>query len=122
MKRILALTIILSIAHCLAEDADAAFAKAVATLQQSQDDHAQLVQAIKQLNDVAELYEKSGDDQKGASVNACLYWARKRLTLADTAALKNSAGVGKRLETVSKPVPANDASSMLAKVDAFARE
>lgn len=123
MKRLMAAAFMsLVMSCCVAEDADAAFARAVAVLQQSQADHTQLVQAIKLLSDVAALYEKNGDDQKGASVNACLYWARKRMTLADTESLKNAAEVGKRLEAVSKPVPTADAKAMLAKVDAFSQE
>jgi len=104
-----------------AEEPDVIYKQGIAKLREAQADHSALVPATKLLAQAAALYEAAGDEAKAAEVNSCLYWARKKMTLADTAAVKGDAQISQRLEAVAKPIPVDDAKAMLAKADEFAK-
>jgi len=104
-----------------AEEPDVIYKQGIAKLRDAQADHSALVPATRLLAQAAALYEAAGDEAKAAEVNSCLYWARKKMTLADTAALKGDAQISHQLEAVAKPVPVDDAKAMLAKADEFAK-
>ena len=48
------------------------------------------------------------------------FWAKKKMTLADTETVKGNAEVTKHLETTSKIIPASEAKTMLDRAEAFA--
>ena len=104
-----------------AEDADAVYKQGVSKLRDAQSDHAALVPATKLLAHAAELYEAAGDEAKVADVNSCLYWAKKKMTLADTETLHGEPVTSKRLEAAAKPVAVSEAMAMLDNADAFAK-
>ena len=109
---------------CLAvhtSEADIAYDKAMASLRDAEADHAKLVPAIRLLGEAQSLFEKGGDSERAITINSCLYWAKKKLTLADTEALKPMAEVVKRLETASAPAPVSQAKTMLERADKFAK-
>ena len=109
---------------CLAahsSEADVAYDKAMASLRDAESDHAKLVPAIRLLGEAQSLFEKGGDAERATTINSCLYWAKKKLTLADTEILKPMAEVVKRLETASAPAPVSQAKAMLERADKFAK-
>ena len=108
-------------AFVFAEEPDAVYKQGVAKLRDAQADHAALVPATKLLAQAAALYEAAGDEAKTAEVNSCLYWAKKKFTLADTEAVKGDAVAVKRMETVAKAIPASEAKAMLEKAETFAK-
>jgi hypothetical protein len=97
MARVLPAVICLTLVSLLhageANDAEAAYKQGIAKLRDAQADHAALVPATKLLAQAAALYEAAGDEAKVVEVNSCLYWARKKFTLADTEVMKGSADV-----------------------------
>lgn len=103
------------------EDAESVYKEGVAKLRLAQTDHSALVPATKLLAQAAALFEAAGDDAKSAEVNSCLYWAKKKMTLADTQAIKGNAEVAKRLVQTEKEIPVNEAEAMLKRADAFAQ-
>jgi len=104
-----------------AEEAEAVYKQGIAKLRDAQSDHAALVPATKLLARAAALYEAAGDEAKTSEVNSCLYWAKKKFTLADTQTVKTDAQVSQRIETVAKAIPASEAKAMLDKAEAFAK-
>src|SRR5439155_18548858 len=106
-------------AASFAEDAESVYQEGVAKLRLAQADHAALVPATKLLAKAAALFEAAGDEGKRDEVNSCLYWAKKKMTLADTQNVKGDAEVSKRLEATAKEIPVSEAESMLKKADAF---
>lgn len=118
MRRALVAILAVVALGAFAGDADP-YAEALALLRQAQADHSVLVPAVKALAKVAEEMEKA-NDPRITEVNACLYWSRKRLTLADTQALGGN-GTVKRLEVVAKVVPVSEAKTMLDRAEAFAK-
>ena len=109
-----------AVAFCGEPDAEALYKDGIAKLKESQVDHAALVPAMRLLAKAAEAFEKAGDEIKGAEVNSCLYWAKKRMVLADTQGVGTN-GTAKRLEAAAKPVAASEAKAMLEKADLFAK-
>jgi len=120
MRGVLVLFLIVGLA-CFAEDADAVYQQGLTKLRQSQSDQTALVPTTKLLAQAAALYEKMGEETKSAEVNSCLYWAKKKMTLADTNAFKGNLEVTKRLEATAKAVPVSEAQKMLERADAFAQ-
>src|SRR5438034_11502790 len=104
-----------------AEDAESVYQEGVAKLRLAQADHSALVPATKLLAKAAALFEAAGDEAKSAEVNSCLYWAKKKMTLADTQIVKSNPEVSKRLEATAKELPVNEAEAMLKRADAFAQ-
>ena len=94
------------------------YAEAIVLLKQSQEDHSVLVPAVKALAKAIEAMEKNGDPRI-SEANSCLYWSRKRMTLADTQAVGTNE-TAKRIEVATKPVAATEAKDMLAKAEEFA--
>ncbi|MCY3020285.1 MAG: PEGA domain-containing protein [Planctomycetota bacterium] len=104
-----------------AEEPEAVYKQGIAKLRDAQSDHAALVPATKLLAQAAALYEAAGDEAKTTEINSCLYWAKKKMTLADTEAVKGDAVAVQRIETVAKAIPASEAKTMLDKAEAFAK-
>ena len=123
MKPIAYLVVLLLLAglNCKAEDAESVYKEGVAKLRLAQSDHAALVPATKLLAQAAALFEAAGDEAKSAEVNSCLYWAKKKMTLADTQAIKGNAEVAKRLVASATEIPVSEAEAMLKRADAFAQ-
>ncbi|MCY3022201.1 MAG: hypothetical protein NTW87_24585 [Planctomycetota bacterium] len=99
--------------------AEKAYQEGIAKLKDSQADHAALLPAMRLLAKAAEAFEKAGDEAKVVEVNSCLYFAKKKMTLADTQGIGTN-GTAKRLEVAAKPIPASEAKAMLEKAEAFA--
>lgn len=119
---ILCVTVVLSAFVASGEtDAESVYQQGLEKLRASQSDHAMLVPATKLLAKAAEKFDVEGNESLAAEANSCLYWARKKLTLADTATLKGDAVVTKRFETVAKPVAASEAQQWLQRADTFAK-
>lgn len=112
--------LLLACLSCFPDDADDIFAKGMAELQASQSDHSRLMPAIKLLIDAEALFEKAGNNEKAANANSSIYWARKRMTVADLG-ISPPAEVSAKLESVSKPIPDTQAADMLSKAEAFAK-
>src|SRR6185436_4090070 len=121
MLRLITACSLLIVMSCCAEDAEGVYQDGLAKLRLAQTDHSQLVSATKLLAKAASLFETAGDENKSAEVNSCLYWAKKKMTLADTQAVKGNAEVAKRLETTAREIPVSEAEAMLKKADAFAQ-
>ncbi|HEY3320492.1 MAG TPA: hypothetical protein VGP72_08500 [Planctomycetota bacterium] len=102
-----------------ADNADDTYKQGLAKLREAQTDHAALVPAVKLLAKAAALFEKVGAEPKVTEINSCLYWAKKRMTLADTKLLEEPEAV-KKLDEVIKPLAGTDAKTMLEKAEAFA--
>jgi hypothetical protein len=115
MKFIVLLFICLS---AFAEDG----ADAVALLRQSQSDESKLVPAIQALTAAIGVVEKAQDENKALELNACLFWARKKLNLAEIEQLTKVDGeAAKRADsTLTLEVKPADAALWLAKADGFA--
>lgn len=115
------LTVALFAFVCLAicaGEADGTYEKAMASLRDAEADHAKLVPAIKLLIEAEQGYEKAGDDVKAALTNSAIYWARKRMTVADLPTIE----ITKKIETVMKAIPVSQAGSMLVKAEEFAKK
>jgi hypothetical protein len=109
---------ILFLGSCFcAEEPDAVFKQGLAKLRDAQADHSALVPATKLLAQAAALYEAAGNEAQTAEVNACLYWAKKRLTLADTNILKPDMVATRKLEGATKV--RDDSGAMLQAADQF---
>ncbi len=121
MKNLI-LSIIFFAAIVCASEADQICAQGVEALRAAQDDASKLVGATKLLAKAAALYEAEDNEARVVEVNACLYWAKKKLTLYDLESIKSSAIVSKKLEAVSRPVDASESSEWLARADLFAKE
>lgn len=119
-RAILACILILPLSVVVANEADDAYKMGVESLRQSQTDHAALVPAIKLLAKASELYE-SQVSAKVTEVNSCLYWAKKKMTLADTEALGSSAEVASKLNVIAKPVAISEAQAWLDKANAYSK-
>jgi len=119
----IATVLVLAVLNTLlfAEEPDAVYRQGIARLRDAQSDHSALVPATKLLAQAAALYEAAGDEAKTAEVNSCLYWARKKFTLADAQAVKGDAVAVQRIEAVAKAVPVSEAKAMLDKAEAFAK-
>jgi len=112
---------LLASAFIAAEEPDAVYKQGIAKLRDAQSDHAALVPAVKLLAQAAALYEAAADEAKVAEVNSCLYWAKKKMTLADTDPLSMDAVAVQRIVAVAKAVPSDQAQAMFDKADAFAK-
>src|SRR3954462_15026481 len=99
------LAVLLFVQVAFAEDAEAVYQEGVAKLRLAQSDHSALVPATKLLAKASAMFEAAGDETKSAEVNSCLYWAKKKMTLADTQVIKGNAEVSKRLEATVKEIP-----------------
>src|SRR6185436_5418288 len=120
MKKNALATIVASIvlsSISLAEDAESVYQEGLTKLRAAQADHSQLVPATKLLVKAASLFEVAGDENKSAEVNSCLYWAKKKMTLADTQIIKGNTDVSTRLEATAKEIPVSEADAMLKKAD-----
>ncbi|HEY3319346.1 MAG TPA: PEGA domain-containing protein [Planctomycetota bacterium] len=102
-------------------EADSCYKLGLTKLRDAQNDHSALIPATALLAKAAMLYEAAGDESKTAEVNSCLYWAKKRMTLADTEAIKASTDIAKRVDDAAKVLPGDQAQSMLAKAEEFAK-
>ncbi len=121
MRFALLISVIILSSLTFASDADVAYAQGLDSLTRSQSDHIALLPAIKLFAKAAELYEADKDDAKAAEVNSCLYWARKKLTLADTDGLKADTVATTRLDAVAKPVDASEAQRWLERAHVAAK-
>ena len=101
-------------------DGEALYKQGLAQLRTAQSDHSALVPAAKLLTQAIAAFEIEKNEAKEAEVNSCLYWAKKKMTLADAEAYKGNADVSKRLEESAKPLPASEAEGMFARANAFA--
>ena len=113
--------LILALPLFSAEDGNDFYSKGLDALRQAQSDHAALVPATKLLAKAAELYEAAGNDARAAEVNSCLYWAKKKMTLADSDLLKENAGVVSKLESIAKPLGVADAQQWFDRANAYAK-
>ena len=97
-------------------------AQALDLLRRSQADPARLVAAIQALSRAVEQAEKDKDEALATDLNACLYWAKKRLTLDGANALaKADPNAAKRAEAVAAlPVRPEDAKGWLERADGYA--
>ena len=122
MKHLLLFTVILLSGAAFSADTDgeALYKQGLAQLRTAQSDHSALVPAAKLLTQAIAAFEIEKNEAKEAEVNSCLYWAKKKMTLADAEAYKGNADVSKRLEESAKPMPASEAEGMFAKANAFA--
>jgi len=102
-------------------DAETIFKQGVSKLREAQTDHSALVPATKLLIQAAAMFEKAGDEAKVTEINSCLYWAKKKFTLADTTVVKGSADVSAQLDAATKEVPADQAQVYLDKANAYAK-
>src|SRR6185436_16465495 len=121
MLRLITACSLLIVMSCCAEDAEGVYQDGLAKLRLAQTDHSELVPATKLLAKAAALFEAAGDENKSAEVNSCLYWAKKKMTLADTQIIKGNAEVAKRLVASSTEIPVNEAEAMLKRADVFAQ-
>ncbi|HEY3319908.1 MAG TPA: PEGA domain-containing protein [Planctomycetota bacterium] len=113
---------VLFLGSCLsAEEPDAVYKQGITKLRDAQADHSALVPATKLLAQAAALYEAAGDEAKCAEVNSCIFWAKKKMTLADTEAVKGDAAAVQRIEAAIKIIPVSEAKVMLDKAEAFAK-
>ncbi len=119
MKSILLIVVFFLSLPVLASDADTVFVSGLEMLRLAQSDASKLVPATKLLAKAESLYESEGNDTKCAEVNSCLYWAKKKLTLADIESVKDNVIVSRKLESASAPVAASDAQKWLDRADAF---
>lgn len=103
-------------------DPDAIYKDGLAKLRQAQSDPGALVPAARLLSKAATLYENAGNEAKVQEVNSCLYWARKKMTLADVEKLNDNVEVTKTLEAAVKTVDVSEAQGWLDRADEFAKK
>jgi len=81
-----------------------------------------LVEAVKVLAKASEAFQASGNEERAAEANSLLYWAKKRMTLAQANALAGDAKVAKVVqEVVEKKVDPKDAKVWLVRANEYAR-
>lgn len=100
--------------------ADDVFQRAVEKLREAQADPKALVQAVVLLTQAADECERTSDAVRAPEVNAMLYWARKRMTLADIDTLHGKPAE-KRVEAVVTPIDSTQASQFLDRAEAYAK-
>lgn len=111
----------LTMAVWAAEDPDKVYAEGVAQLQAAQADPKALVPAVKLLAKAYSLYEAAkAPEDKLQEVNSCLYWAKKKMTLADTESIKGEQTVVHRVDAAAKPVEMSDSAKWFKRADDFA--
>ena len=105
------------------ETPDAVYKQGIEALRLAEADHDQLVPAVKLLAKAARLCEGKGDEEHAAEINSCLYWAKKKMTLADTNLLEKSDSDGARLaEAVyNKKVGNGEAQAWFDRAESFAK-
>ena len=118
MRDMRLLILLAVVSGVLAGESDT-YTQGLAELRRAQTDHAALVPAIRLLAKAAAEFEASGD-VRVTEVNSALYWARKRMTLADTGAVKSDTVVVQKIEAVSKVIPVDQAKAMLDAAETFA--
>lgn len=108
-----------------AESADSLYRQGIEYLRQVQaGDNAKVVQAARVLAKAVVLYEKQGDEDGAVKANACLYWCKKRMTLADASAfsrLEKNQGVAQKLEAVAKAPPKEQAQAYFDRAEQYTR-
>lgn len=120
MKTILGLLVLIALSAFAGDDAEATYKQGLEALRQSQENHSALVPATKLLAKAAAMFEAAGDEARVQEVNSCLYWAKKKMTLADTNLLKGESVAVRRIESASKPIAPEQAATMLANAESFA--
>lgn len=108
-----------SILH--AADSEKLSRDAIDLLRQAQSDPAALIPAVNALSVAIESCEKSHDDAKAAELNSYLYWAHKRMTLADLEKLSGNETATRRLEVVKRLELPTNAADYLERANAFAK-
>jgi hypothetical protein len=122
MRPIFALFLLIAMVSAAEEsEADLAYKQGLSKLQESQTDHAALLPATRLFAKAASLYESAGNEAKVVEVNSCLYWARKKFTLADTNAAKLDATVTQRIEAAVREIPADQANEFLKRANEYAQ-
>ncbi len=120
MHRIALLNFILLLATPILADTDADFEAALELVRQDKN-----VPAIQALGKVAAQYEASGQTEKAVQVNACLYYVRKRMTLAETETVKRDPVLSRKVEAATKDAPPSEAAiwyERAEKLDAGSRD